>query len=294
MAITNFIPSIWSARLTQHFFANSVFAARTNREYEGDASMGNQVRIFTLDPDSVTVRDYVRTSDIAAPEVLDTTTQTLTIDQEKYFNFLVEDLDAAQTRAPLIDAATANAGRRMALAADSYVASLLTSVADSAWGHRDDKGATVGFDLNFTSELKRFALEQNMPLSAFSVVMPPALYEQLDTDILGAEYGAPLQSNRALSNTGEADAQMGNGYVGQYNGVDMYVSNQGGLTTGTGNGLRHRVWGWAQTDLAFIQQVNSVEAYRPERRFADAVKGLMNYGARVLNAGRMTEFLFRV
>ena len=32
---------------------------------------------------------------------------------------------------------------------------------------------------------------------------------------------------------------------------------------------------------AFVEQINKVEAYRPELRFADAVKGLHLYGAKV-------------
>jgi hypothetical protein len=34
--------------------------------------------------------------------------------------------------------------------------------------------------------------------------------------------------------------------------------------------------------IAFAEQLNEVEAYRPEKRFADAVKGLHLYGAKVV------------
>lgn len=34
--------------------------------------------------------------------------------------------------------------------------------------------------------------------------------------------------------------------------------------------------------IAFAEQLNSVEAYRPELRFADGVKGLHLYGAKII------------
>ena len=34
--------------------------------------------------------------------------------------------------------------------------------------------------------------------------------------------------------------------------------------------------------ITFAEQVNKLEAYRPEKRFADAMKGLLLYGSRVV------------
>jgi hypothetical protein len=34
--------------------------------------------------------------------------------------------------------------------------------------------------------------------------------------------------------------------------------------------------------IAFAEQLSEIEAYRPEKRFADAVKGLHLYGAKVV------------
>lgn len=34
--------------------------------------------------------------------------------------------------------------------------------------------------------------------------------------------------------------------------------------------------------VAFAEQISEVEAYRPEKRFADAVKGLHLYGAKIV------------
>ena len=37
----------------------------------------------------------------------------------------------------------------------------------------------------------------------------------------------------------------------------------------------------------YAEQIVSTEAYRPEKRFADAVKGLHVYGAKVVDAKRL-------
>jgi hypothetical protein len=37
----------------------------------------------------------------------------------------------------------------------------------------------------------------------------------------------------------------------------------------------------------FAEQINEVEAYRPERRFGDAVKGLHLYGAAVIETNAL-------
>jgi hypothetical protein len=39
--------------------------------------------------------------------------------------------------------------------------------------------------------------------------------------------------------------------------------------------------------IAFAEQLSEIEAYRPEKRFADAIKGLHLYGAKVVYPNEM-------
>jgi hypothetical protein len=41
--------------------------------------------------------------------------------------------------------------------------------------------------------------------------------------------------------------------------------------------------------IAFAEQLSEIDAYRPERRFADAVKGLHLYGAEVIYPSEMVR-----
>lgn len=59
MAITNFIPEVWSAAILEALRAKLVFPSLCNRDYEGDIrEAGDTVHITGYD--DVTVRKYVR------------------------------------------------------------------------------------------------------------------------------------------------------------------------------------------------------------------------------------------
>ena len=104
MAVTNFIPELWSARLLDALEKTHVAANLVNRDYEGEIrGQGDTVHINSIG--SITVKDYAKNTDISAPETLSTTDQTLEISQAKYFNFQIDDVDAAQAAGDLMDKA---------------------------------------------------------------------------------------------------------------------------------------------------------------------------------------------
>ena len=81
MAVTNFIPELWSARLLNALDKSHVFANVVNRDYEGDIKkMGDTVHINTIG--AVTIGTYTQNTDFTSgPETLATTDQTLTIEK---------------------------------------------------------------------------------------------------------------------------------------------------------------------------------------------------------------------
>ena len=82
-------------------------------------------------------------------------------------------------------------------------------------------------------------------------------------------------------------------------GVPLFVSNSlvlrrtgtGGTVT-SGRGGRSVLWAYNPLDLALVMQVNQTESYRAERRFSTGIKGLVNYGSRVVNEGRIMRCIF--
>ena len=69
MAISSFIPKVWSARLQENFHKALVFGSLCSRNYEGEISQwGDTVHISNLS--DITVRPYDPTKDLAEPEAL--------------------------------------------------------------------------------------------------------------------------------------------------------------------------------------------------------------------------------
>ena len=120
MAVTSFIPEVWSARLQENLHKELVFGALCNRSWEGEiAQWGDTVHINSLQ--DLTVRAYVPGQDLQDPEQLSGTDQTLVIDHGVYCNFYLSDVDAAQARADLMEAAMRGAARRLAEDTEAYL-----------------------------------------------------------------------------------------------------------------------------------------------------------------------------
>ena len=76
MAITTFIPELWSARLLYALEKSHVATNLVNRDYEGViANQGDTVHINSIG--AVTVKDYTKNTNIADPEVLTTADRPL-------------------------------------------------------------------------------------------------------------------------------------------------------------------------------------------------------------------------
>src|SRR6185369_10044877 len=127
MALDNFIPQVWSARLLASLKKTLVYGQTgiVNRDYEGEIrEKGNTVKINSIG--AVTVSDHTKNSDISAPEALNDSDQVLVIERAKYFNFQVDDVDRVQQMPSVMDQAMQEAAYALADAADQYIAGLYT------------------------------------------------------------------------------------------------------------------------------------------------------------------------
>lgn len=280
MAITTFIPELWSARLLYALDNAHIAANLVNRDYEGlIRQQGDTVHINTIGP--VTVDDYTRNTDIDDPEVLTTTEQTLVIDQAKYFNFQVDDVDAAQSNGDLMDAAMARAAYALNDASDAYLLSVIASGADS--GNVIGSSAAVSLTASNVYEnivaLRTKLDKANVPTSGRFVVVPPEVYALL------------LLDDRFVKATdaGTANATLLNGEVGRVAGFTVYMSNNTPYATETWS-----IPAGVAAATTYAEQIVSTEAYRLEKRFADAVKGLHVYGAKVTDGKQLAVLKAKV
>jgi hypothetical protein len=275
MAITNTLPQIWSARILAKLEKNLVFAQPgvVNRDYEGDIRQdGDRVHIHSFN--DLTIGTYVKNTTTISYEQLTDTRVTLLIDQAKYFAFKVDDIDTAQMRPELIDAAADRAAYQLAEDADSYVASLYSGASTSS---PDNTIETSQFTA--TNVYQKFVdlsvlMDQvNLPAEGRYVVVPPwvkGLLLQNSTFVTAAQPCAVL-----------------NGSIGQIAGLNILVSNNV-KTTGTSPVVSHMMAGHASA-LAYAEQIVNVEGLRLEGSFADAVRGLHLYGAKVLDGARLFD-----
>lgn len=267
MSVTNFIPQIWSARLLEHLDKTHVYANLFNRDYEGEIkNFGDTVKINQIG--NVTIKDYEKGKDIDVPEELSGEQQLLTIDQAKYFNFGLDDINAAQVNPKLMDKAMQRAAYGLNDTTDQYLANLLAAASTGNIG--DDTTPIVPTEADaydYLVELATLLTEQNVPtIGRWAVI--PAWY-----------HGLLLKDKRFVGNgTDFNTAILQGGAVGKAAGFTIHLSNNVPNTSGT----KYKISAGTNEAASFAEQIIKTEAYRPESRFSDAVKGLHVYGAKVL------------
>ena len=269
MAISNFIPEIWSAQLLSNLKKNLVFGGPgvANRDYEGDiANAGDTVRITSIS--RPTIGTYVKGSTTITPEQLTDADRALLIDQAKYFAFEVDDIDLRQSRdgGALMSEAAQEAAYGLSDLADQLVAGLYTG-ADAGNAISTTSITSAALAVTGLVNLKVKLDNANVPTQGRYVVVPPWYH------------GLLLQSDTfvRVDASGGSEA-LRNGVVGRAFGFDVYVSNNCVNVTGDDWIVQAGYPG----ALSFAEQIVKVEAYRPESAFSDALKGLHVYGAKLV------------
>ena len=270
MAITNFIQTVWSEKLLTELGARYVGAANCNRDFEGDIkNAGDRVKICGMG--AVSVFDYTKNTDMSSPETLNDSCATLVIDRAKAFNFQIDDIDAAQSSPKLMSAAMTNAANALANEADAYIFSLYGEA-----GAKIEGAATAEniIDLIIDARTKLAEVNADSNCDIVAEVSPKVA-------------SLILKSKIALS-TDNTDALTA-GYIGSVAGCKVFVSNN----VKTENGI-HNCLVRTKRAIAYAEQLSRVHAYRPELRFADALKGLHLYGAKVVYPNELVNLAVTV
>lgn len=264
MAITNFIPEVWSASLLTNLRDRLVFgqAGVINRNYEGDiARAGDTVHITSFgDP---ATRAYTRNQNITW-DLLSDATRALIIDQARYFAFTVDDLDRRQALPGFVDETTTGASYNLASDADAFIADLMADDAGNKLGAQSLSDAEDAYEV--VVELRTALTRSNAPSDGRWVVVPPEFYALL------------LQDDRFVrvdaSGTSEG---LRRGQVGRIVGFDVIESN-----VTPENGGNHVIVAGHGMATTYAEQIVQTEALRLENQFGDGVRGLHVYGAEVI------------
>ena len=256
MAIDKFIPQVWSARLQDNLTKQLVFGALCNRWWEGDiAQWGDQVHINSLT--DITVKPYQAGADLDDPEPLSGTDTVLVIDHGVYCNFYLNDVDAAQARADVMDAAMRSAARRLAEDTEAYILGVIRAGA----GLKKSVALEAGKAFELIVRLKTALDEKNVPRTGRKLVMPSTFEAELLKDTRFVTAGGAI-----------AESALAEGAVARAAGFDIYISND----------LQNELVAMTEEGVTFAQQIAKMEAYRREKGFDDGVKGLSLCGAKVV------------
>lgn len=271
---TNFIPAIWSARLLANLQKALVYGNVVNHDYEGEISQaGDRVKINQIG--AVTVGTYDKAAGITgAPEELTSAQLELIADQAKYFNFKVEDIDAAQANVNLIDGAMQEAAYGLKDVMDKFIAGLYTGV---------KAGNTIGDDTTPIVPTKDTAYDYLVDLG---VILDDNNVPEVGRFVIVPNWfhGLLLKDSRFTKDP----AVLATGYIGEVDGMRVFKSNNVPNTAGA----KYKVLAGYTGAISFAQQVGKVETYRPEASFSDAVKGLALYGAKLVRPGAIAVGTF--
>jgi len=278
MAITNFIPEIWSAALLRNLRNLLVYAQPgvINRDYEGDiANAGDTVHITSfVDP---AVRAYTRNGTITW-DLLTDSGQALVVDQQNYFAFKVDDVDRRQALGGFVEETTTGASYNLTAEADEFVATTIAAGVDAgnAIGAVTVSAPEAAYDL--LVELRTKLKRSNTPDQGRYVVVPPEFY------------GLLLRDDRfiRLDASGTTEG-LRNGIVGRAAGFDVMEANtvpeaEGVFTVLAGHSIA----------TTYADQILNTEALRLENTFGDGIRGLHVFGAKVVRPANLASALVTV
>lgn len=232
--------------------------------FEKDSKNAKEVKI--LNAVRPTVKTYVPGTKIER-ESISSTDQILKLDQFKYINISIDDVVKAQTVPGAMEASAKEGALALSEEGDKYVASLVkTATEDSSIS-----------SIDATSITKTNAVEK---LEEGFVV----LYGNncRVTDTFHAEvtpnYFSKLRQNLTELFTNNVEMAK-KGYVGKYGNALVSIENL--LPTSTDTNSKYNILRTSKA-IAFAEQIDKMEAYRPQDAFEDAIKGLYVFGAKIV------------
>ena len=280
------VPQIYSKKVQIALRKAAVAEAICNTDYMGEIkNFGDTVNI--VKEPQITVSDYTRGLATASTALTDVEL-VLTVDQAKYFQFALDDIEKRFSHINFQSVASDNAAYKLRDALDTNVLALLAVDASSIGATRQGSTSTpdsIGFTspqidpLNEMSQASFFLDRQNCPEEGRWFVGAPEWYDALantSSKLLSVDYNAGKGSLR-------------NGLVasGLVRGFQMYKSNNlatNDLTAATPAGTATApVATWGQMSaVSCASQLKIVESLRSTTTFADIVRGLLVFGRKVL------------
>lgn len=306
MSVLNFKPAIWSKVILAALKKDLVFGSSqvTNDDYEGEISgPGNSVKITQFgDP---TISDYTPGGTILY-QALEDAGQELLIDQSKSFSFAVDDVDKRQAAGDMQAYLEDRASYGLANVADQFIANLYTGVAAANVLVGPSNTTTTSLTLGNYLLPQPFASATSHPADFYTQVLLPlsVTLDEANVPTNGRYCIVPPWADALVRQTlgfvsvtdmqGDPSKAFATGMIGQVAGFNIMKTNNAvkfdstpGQQTPTGGSATsyqsaYVVQAGHSMALTFGEQIVQTEALRLQTTFADGVRGLHVYGAKLV------------
>lgn len=264
MALNNFIQDVFIANVLSNMEKNHVFAKDSRTDFSGQILNLNDKVTFPQVTDP-TLKSYIKDSAIAAPDFQKDAVTELVVDQPYYFNVAVDDLEANQ--ANILSILQNKAGYKINDSLDVYMAGLYAQcgLAYKTSASPEDVNSANAED--FLAGVAETMDEANVPKQGRFGKIPPWFYYKLWL--------------AGLTTKTQNDVMYENGVVGNILGIDLQVSNNISKNSASWD-ITRMVFGVKNESFGHALKIKKVETYRPDSYMADAVKGVIFYGAKIL------------
>ncbi len=261
----SFIREVWSAQVLVSLKKAQRYAQAgvVNRNYEGEIrNGGDTVRVRSIS--RPTISTYTKGGTLTYEQLTDAQ-RALTVDQQKSFSFVVDDIDKAQNGGAMPEAAD-EAAYGLRDLADQYVAALYTGAQTA---NQIGTVSVTSGDIAYTQllALKTKLDEANVPDEGRWAIVP-SWYE-----------GLLLNNDKFVRvDASGTDEGLRNGRIGRAAGFTVLMSNNAPLVTGDDYAVMAGVPG----AISYAEQIVEMEALRLQTTFGTGVRGLHVYGAKLM------------
>lgn len=282
MSFSNFKPEVWSSQLLLDRDVKVVGVQNCWRLFEGEIkNCGDRVHIQGLT--GATIKDLPENGAIDDPEGISDQSLELFIDQKKYINFKVDDIDRVQSNTDILRAIIGKTSNNLAAMQDRFV----YGVANAAPGLVVDATA-AGSELTSKNVLAYLS-------DALAFIRSGNVYDNGEIFLEVHPY-VFQKLQLAFTMIGQQNAdEIKNGYRGPLFGCSVFESNAIPVTDDAGNPVAAGTAGavyhnFVRTGeaVAFAEQkAIDFKAYDIEKGFGEGIKGFTLYGAKVVKPSEL-------
>lgn len=260
--VNSFKQVVWSTSILKSLKKITSLRNHCDFRYEKDTENAKEVKILNVNRPSI--HRYVPGTALERESIQDGE-QTLKLDQFFYYNYEVEDIDKAQSVPGLMEAATDEAAQGLSLEGDKYVAEIVKTAADGG-----DIAVSAEVTLTKTNSIETIEkgfvklYENDCKINdTFYLELAPSVYSLFKQNLTETSTNNPELLKK--------------GAVGKYNNALVCIENCLPVADGTTYNILR-----TNKAVAFAEQIDKVEKYRPEDAFTDAIKALYVFGAKIV------------